>query len=290
VATILEGFHVGGGVSTSTSGSLHASTESASVSRSVFSSVTASGSLLRIDSQTQKTNILIGSVIEKFGPRLTVNEGISSQTNNKTFTWGFNWISNRFTIGVQQDVLYTPLAGGFNGTPYTGMWAVNLIAPLPHAMRLHLDSIVDPAGKVRYTAWIDGIGWSRNGALPHQGQVGSSSFGRFVVAGVVQDTDGKPVFGIAVQVDGQTAFTDNTGHFFLRFSKGLTYPLAVLPDRSLSPQYYQVVQAPVSATAETEDMTHQIVIIVKRADPPKKHRSDATDPEPTGESTTMPGK
>lgn len=291
VATILEGFHIGGGVSTSTSGDLHASTESAAVSRSVFAGVTASGSLLRIDSQTQKTNILIGSVIEKLGPRLTVNEGISSQTNNKTFTWGFNWISNRFTFGLQQDVLYTPLAGGFNGSPYTGIWSVNLIAPLPRAMRLHLDSIVDPAGKVRYTAWIDGIGWSRNGAsTPHQGSLVSSSFGRFVVTGVVQDTDGKPVFGIAVQVDGQTAFTDNTGHFFVRFSKGLTYPLAVLPDRSLSPQYYQVVQAPVSATAETEDMAQQIVIIVKRADPPKKHRSDVTDPEPTGESTSMPGK
>jgi len=291
MAAVLEGFHVGGGVSTSTSGSLHATTESASVSRNVISSIVASGSLLRIDNQYQTTNLLMANVTEKFGPRLRINEGLTSQTNNKTFTWGVNWVSNRITIGVQQDMLYTPLAGGFDGSPYTNMWAVNLIAPLPHAMRLHLDSFVDPAGHTRYTAWIDGIGWSRNGvSIPHDGGQVTSSFGRFVVTGVVQDTTGRPVFGIAVQVDGQTAFTDNTGHFFLRFSKGLTYPLAVLPDRSLSPQYYEVVQAPVSATAETEDMARQIVIVVKQSTPPKKHRSELDSPEPASGEAPLPGK
>ena len=279
VATSIEGFRLGGGFSTSTSGNLHSQTASASVSRTITSSVTASSSVLHIDDQYQKTNILMANVTERFGPRLRLNQGITSQANNHTFTWGVNWISNRLTVGLQQDMLYTPLAGGFDGKPYTSMWAVNLIAPLPRAMRLHLDSIVDPAGKVRYTAWIDGIGWSKNGTpMPHQGGFAASSFSKFVVTGVVQDTDGKPVFGIAVQVDGQTAFTDTTGHFFMRFGKGLTYPLAVLTDRSLSPQYYQVVEAPVSATAETEDMAHQIVITVKRATPPVKRRSDVTDP------------
>lgn len=290
IAAMVKGFHLGSGVSTSSAGNLHATTESASISRDVTSKITASGSLLRIDNGLQTTRILIGSVQEKISPRLLLNEGISDQGNSKNFTWGARWISNRFSISVGQDMLYTPLAGGFQGRTYTSMWNVNLIAQLPRAMRLHLDSFVDPAGRVRYTAWIDGIGWSRNGtSLPHQGSVASTSFGKFVVTGVVQDTDGKPVWGIAVQVDGQTAFTDNTGHFFLRFSKGLTYPLAVMPDRSLSPQYYEVVQAPVSATAETEDMAHQIVIIVKRGTPPKKQRAEGNGPESSG-TAPIPGK
>jgi hypothetical protein len=290
MATMLKGFHLGGGLSTSSSGVLHATTESASVSRNVSSNITASGSLLRIDNQYQTTNILIGSVQERISPRLMLNQGISSQSNNKNFTWGARWISNRFTIGVQQDMLYTPLAGGFNGTPYTSMWSVNLVTQLPRAMRLHTDSFVDPSGKVRYTAWIDGIGLSRGSEqIPHAVRA-SANFARFVVTGTVQDTDGQPVFGMAVQVDGQVAFTDNTGRFLLRFRKGLTYPLAVLPDRSLSPQYYEVVQAPVSVLAETNDIAHPVIIVVRRAAIPKRQRSDATGSESVTGALPAQGK
>jgi hypothetical protein len=290
-ATLIEGFHMGGGVSTSSSGVLHASTQSASVSRSIRSNINASGTLLRIDNQYQTTNILIGSVQENISPRLSVNQGISSQSNNKNFTWGARWMSNRFTIGVQQDMLYTPLAGGFNGKPYTSMWSINMVTQLPRAMRLHTDSYVDPSGKVRYTAWIDGIGLARGGEqIPTASPRASANFARFVVTGVVQDISGKPVFGIAVQVDGQTAFTDNTGRFFLRFRHGLTYPLAVLPDRSLSPQYYEVVQAPVSVLAQTEDIAHQVVIVVTQAQIPKKHRSDLTEPDQATSSSAIAGK
>jgi hypothetical protein len=247
----------------------------------------ASGQVMRIENNAQTATILIGSVQEKISPRLTVNQGISSQANNHSFTWGARWIGNQFTIGVQQDVLYTPLAGGFNGKPYTSLWTVNLQVQLPHSLRVHADSFIDPSGKVRYTTWVDGIGMSRNGeALPHNSGSLNGNFARFVVSGLVQDEQGKPVWGIAVQVDGQTAFTDNTGHFFLRFRKGLTYPVAMLPGSGLNPQYYEVVQAPVSATAETEDLAHDILIVVRRANPPVKLRSETEVPN----STTASGQ
>jgi len=282
VGTSLKNFRLSAGATTSTSGNLHTNTENASVSRNLFSGISASGGVMRIVSNYENTTIVIGNVREKVSPRLSLNQGISAQSNSKNFTWGVNWLSNRFTIGVQQDMLYTPLAGGFNGKLTESMWAVNLVAPLWRSTKLHVDSFVDPAGKVRYTAWLDGIGWSRHGVqIASHPELTRSSFGKFVVAGMVVDTAGNPVFGIAVQVDGQTAFSDNTGHFFLRFDKGLTYPLAVLPDRSLSSQYYQVVQAPVSATAETDDIAHQIVIVLKRADPPKKRRAEGDTQGPT---------
>jgi hypothetical protein len=53
----------------------------------------------------------------------------------------------------------------------------------------------------------------------------------------------------------------------------------VLPQRGLSPQYYEVVQEPVSATAETEDVAHQILIVVRRAKAPVKLRSDNDAPD-----------
>lgn len=291
IGTSLQGFRLGAGISTSTSGYLHTDTQTGTISRNLFSGVSASGSVMRIRTNWEKETILIGNLREKISPRLSLNEGISSQPGSKNLTWGANWTSNRITVGIQQDMLYTPLAGGFNGKPSTNMWGVNLIAPMFRGTRLHLDSFVDPSGHVRYTAWIDGIGWSRNGVqVPAHPESTRSNFGRFVVTGMVEDTTGAPVFGIAVQVDGQTAFSDNTGHFFLRFDKGLTYPVVVLPERSLSAQYYQVVQAPVSATAETEDIAHPIVIVVKRADAPKKRRSelDPAQPAITASATSLP--
>jgi hypothetical protein len=276
----LKGFNFGGGFSYSKAGSLTARTENFGVSRKVRSNIAASGQLMRIENNNQLTTILIGNLQEKISPRLTINQGVSSQSNNHSFTWGAHWIGNRFTIGVQQDVLYTPLAGGFNGKPYTSVWTINLLMQLPHRLRVHLDSFVDPSGKIRYTSWVDGIGFSRYGeALPHNTGTVNANFSRFVVMGRVQDEQGTPVWGIAVQVDGQTAFTDNNGRFFLRFKKGLTYPLAVLPQRGLNPQYYEVVQAPVSATAETEDIGHQILIVVRQAKAPVKLRSETDTPE-----------
>jgi hypothetical protein len=284
--TEIKGFSFAGSATTSTSGVLHTETETGSVSRNLFAGIAASASVMRIGTQYGSSDILIINARKKITSHLSVNGGASSQSDSKNINWGAQWVSNRLTLGVQQDVLYTPLAGGFNGSQYSKIWTVNVVAPMPRGIRIHVDSFVNPSGKMQYTAWLDGLGWSRNGSpMPHQYNA-SPSFGRFFVTGVVQDQAGDPVFGIAVQVDGQTAFSDSTGHFTLRFGKGLTYPLAVLPDRSLAAQYYQVVQAPVSATAETEDSVHPILIIVKRATAPVKRRSEVDDPAPTKPATT----
>ena len=80
--------------------------------------------------------------------------------------------------------------------------------------------------------------------------------------GIVQDTDGKPVWGINVQVDGQSTYSDSAGHFFVRFRRGEQYPLTVVPGRSLNTRAYEVVQAPVSVLAEPEEQANPVVIIV----------------------------
>jgi hypothetical protein len=283
----VKGFRLGAAATYSKAGDLTATTENVGVSRKVTSNIMTSGSYLRIQNNTQTTNILIGNVQEKITAHLTLNQGVSLQYNNRSLTWGAHWLGNRFTVGVQQDVLYTPLAGGFGSNPYISVWSVNLMTQLPRSMRLHLDSIIDPSGHVRYTSWIDGIGYSRNGdGPPNRVAPASASFGRFVVMGQVQDEQGRPVWGIAIQVDGETAFTDNTGHFFLRFRKGLTYPVAVLSNRSLNPQYYEAVQVPVSALAETEDMARPILIVVRRANAPVK-RSETAEPDSSSVATAL---
>jgi hypothetical protein len=222
------------------------------------------------------STVLTGSVREKISPRLSLNQGISKQGNNNSLTFGGRFISNRVTLGIQHDMIYSTLAGGFGGNPYMHIWSVNLNARLFRGVRIHADTMVDPTGRVRYTAWLDGIGFSRGDEQISGGPTQPvASFSKFVVKGIVQDTEGKPVWGISVQVDGQNAFSDSTGRFFLRFRRGEQYPVSIVPERSLNTQYYEVAQAPVSALAEPEDMAQPIVIIVRKAKmPPPRRRSE----------------
>lgn len=219
------------------------------------------------------TKVYSASVNERYSARLSLNQGVVTQQGMTSMTFGGNFTSNRATIGIQHDLLYTPLAGGFGNSNYTHVWSVNLNLQLLHGVRLHTNSYIDAVGRVRYTAWGDGIGWSREGEEAPTSRTSTPSFGKFVVRGVVQDEKGEPIWGIRVQVDGHAAYTDNKGQFFLRFSKGLQYPVAVITEASLNPQQYEVVSAPVSAQAETEDMANSIVIVMRlagKATTPKK--------------------
>jgi hypothetical protein len=211
------------------------------------------------------TKVYSASVNERYSARLTLNQGVVTQQGMTSMTFGGNFTSNRITVGIQHDLLYTPLAGGFGNSNYTHVWSVNLNLNLFHGLRLHTNSFVDAVGRVRYTAWADGIGWSRDGEEAPTAKSSTPSFGKFVVKGVVQDEKGEPIWGVRVQVDGHAAYSDNKGQFFLRFSKGLQYPVAVITEASLNPQQYEVVRAPVSALAETEEMAAPIVIVMRPA-------------------------
>ncbi|HYG99300.1 MAG TPA: hypothetical protein VD837_09225 [Terriglobales bacterium] len=277
----LAGFNLNASASKSSSGALHSRTQTFGASRGITRSISASGMVMRMALTGGTSTVLVGSVREKISPRLSLNQGISKQGNNNAFTFGGRFISNRITLGIQHDMIYSTLAGGFGRNPYMHMWSVNLNARLFRGVRIHADTMVDPTGRVRYTAWLDGIGFSRG-----QDQISGGptqpvpSFSKFVVRGMVQDTEGKPVWGISVQVDGQNAFSDSTGRFFLRFRRGERYPVSIVPERSLNTQYYEVAEAPVSALAEPEDLAQPIVIVVRRAkNPSPRRRSELGTPE-----------
>jgi len=86
-----------------------------------------------------------------------------------------------------------------------------------------------------------------------------------MVRGVVQDETGKPVWGIAVQVDNQVAFSDTTGQFYLRFRRSGTFPVYVRPEQSIAPVPYAAVSVPVTAEAQAVENATPILIVVRRA-------------------------
>ena len=127
------------------------------------------------------------------------------------------------------------MAGGFNGRPFVQAWTVNLQIQIPRGRgaQLHYDNFVDPYGKVRYTAFVSGIGYGGFEQSPGYAMAAAPLIDRYLVRGLIEDEDGKPVWGIAVQIDGQVVFSDSQGEFFVRFKRPGPYP-APLPstDRS----------------------------------------------------------
>jgi hypothetical protein len=259
-----KGFRVGAAVGQSSSGTLSTHSESFSGARDITSRIGASASLLRFHTQDGLTTLTIGTVREKISPRLSLYEGISHSSNNNNLVWGVQIFSNRLTLNLENTVYYSPLAGAFNGKQYSQAWTVNVGLPLIRGIRVHADTYIDPTGKMRYTAWADGIGFSRGGEqIPQSATAAVTSIGSYVVRGRIQDTNGKPIWGIAVQVDGQSGFSDSNGEFFLRFPHADTYPVAVLPERSLNRTDYEVVTAPASATSQPEQNAAPIIIVLR---------------------------
>jgi hypothetical protein len=259
----IQKFRFGSAFSTSSSGPLTTKTESYSISRPITSSLSISASDFRFHTGGVITNTCVTSVQDRISPRLNLYQGLSHAGNNNSLVWGARFLSNRMTVGIEQNVMYSPLAGGFSGTQYMQTWTVNLAIPLARGIRVHADTYLDATGKMRYSTWADGIGFSRNGEPNPTSSIPTTTLGKFIVRGRVVDPDGKPVWGIAVQVDGKMTFSDSSGQFFLRFSKGETYPVAILVEQSLNRTAYQVAQAPVTATAELESIAPEIVIVVR---------------------------
>jgi hypothetical protein len=262
----IRGFQLGASASTSSAREMRSTTQTFNVSRPITRGIQASGSVMLLGTNAgPTTRVYSASVNERYSARLSLNQGVVTQQGMTSMSFGGNFTSNRLILGIQHDLLYTPLAGGFGNSNYTHVWSINLNLSVFHGVRLHTNSYVDPVGRVRYTAWGDGIGWSHQGEETPSSNSASPSFGKFVVKGAVQDEKGEPIWGIRVQVDGHAAYSDNKGQFFLRFGKGLQYPVAVNAEASLNPQAYEVVRAPVSALAESEDMATPIVIVLRSA-------------------------
>ncbi|HWR36730.1 MAG TPA: hypothetical protein VN622_12750 [Clostridia bacterium] len=261
----IKGVQLSGLLTASSSGSLWTHTQSFTASRNLLNgSLGFAGTVMRQNTQSSDLRTFLFSADQKVTTRFRLHEYYSRTGRTNTITGGGQFVSNLATIGVDHQMIYTPLAG--TGKDVVQAWTVNFNIHIIDSIRLHGDSYIDPTGRVRYTGWLDGIHFSRASDQDEpQSPTATVNFGKFVVKGIVQDEKGAPVWGIAVQVDGKLAYTDNSGRFFIRFRRGETSPVAVLVEQSLSPLSYEVVQAPVSARAETEDLAPTHIFIVRRS-------------------------
>ncbi|HEU5174202.1 MAG TPA: carboxypeptidase-like regulatory domain-containing protein [Gemmatimonadaceae bacterium] len=138
---------------------------------------------------------------------------------------------------------------------------------------------LDAGGRVAYSAtgstflYLNQMG----GVQP---QTVGVSLERFMVRGIVRDEEGNPVEGAAVDVEGQLAFTNRSGEFFVRVPRPREYRLQVVPAEFLSFEQYEVVSQPETApAAKAADAVPAIVVL---------RRVRAAAPAPPPDSTTAP--
>jgi len=259
------GFQLNASATQSSSGELWTDTRNFSLSRPFWNQfLRATAMVTQVNDQYGKNRFYIGMLEERVSPRLSLRETYTQSGQQNTITAGGQLLSNRITLGIDQQLVYNTLA--FGGTSVFHAWTVNAKVRLIRGVRLNLNSVVDPTGHVRYTAFLDGIFFSRDGSYLPGTDVSSMpvNFERYMVRGIVQDEAGNPVWGIAVQVDAQTAFSDTTGQFYLRFRRPGIYPVYVRPEQSIAPLPYEAVRVPLTTEAQSPDSAAPIVIVVRR--------------------------
>jgi hypothetical protein len=261
----LKGFSMNAGVSASRGGAFFTNTRMFSVTRSLGSRLTTYGAILRIRTQNQKPqHLYLVTTEERLTRRLSLRETFNEGAGTKTMGWGGRFLSNPLTVGIDYQTVFNPLAGGFGGRTFVQAWTVNLQIHLPRGVTFHYDTFLDPFGHFRYTAYVNGIRYNPVEKVLEPSVAGAQpSLGRYLVRGEVQDERGNPVWGVAVQVDGQYVYSDSQGQFFLRFSRAGEYPLKVVAERSLRPGRCEVIRAPSTVRAEPEKTAQPVVIVVR---------------------------
>jgi hypothetical protein len=89
-----------------------------------------------------------------------------------------------------------------------------------------------------------------------------------VVRGSVRDDLGNPVEGAAVELNGEVVYTNSTGEFFLRARHPQQYPIKTLLGEFLLPGEWEVVSAPITATAAEEKEAVPLTIVLRRRETP----------------------
>ena len=198
----------------------------------------------------------------RLSPRVRLMQQLSVNGHRPTVLFGANLITSLGEFGADYQIVHQPFQPfrPFRST-------LNLTARLQLGRySTNLGTYVRPDGAVDYSA--SGSTFLYMGAFGGvQPQQLGQSLGRYIVRGVVRDDAGAPVEGAAVGLNGDLAFTNSRGEFFVRVRRPQRYDLTVPLQEFLLPGHWEIVTAPTEAVAEPEEGALGIEIILRRAVP-----------------------
>ena len=116
---------------------------------------------------------------------------------------------------------------------------------------------------------------------------------KFVIKGRVVDDQGLPVDGAALDFEGNVAFTNPDGDFQIRVGRPRPWKLTIDLKEFLTPGQWEVVEAPATIPAATEDKAQSVTIILRRVVAPLAPVSSASPrpadaPDPSQEQSLVP--
>ncbi len=214
---------------------------------------------------------------ENLTRRFSLSQSVMSGNGRTNLELGGNFVSNRFSIGLDHQTFFYPFAGR-SQSPLRQALIVNLQVQLPHNTQFHAATAVDALGRLRYTTYADsyfypndagGEGGGRYRPLPE-----------YVVRGVVVDDRKEPVRGAALKVGGQMVFSDSQGSFILRVAKSKDYSLEVLLDQFMFPGHYEVMSAPSELRSGKEEQANTYEIVLRRTVVTQASASSASNQNP----------
>jgi len=218
---------------------------------------------LRENSSKGHPNSLLDATFrEKWAAHLSISETLQCTNRQRSVAFGGSLISRKFNLSVDYQTIYVPFA--VPGRPeFQRALVLNLRAVLPRDVEVHVDTNITPLGAVRYTTYANGFA-SRGNSLLAPGSQTRAELGRFVVRGRVVDTAGAPVYGAALRVGDELAFTDSNGIFLLRFKKPQMRSFRVELSEFLLFDTYKVTSAPTQVHAQAEDSAPTIQVVLQR--------------------------
>lgn len=202
------------------------------------------------DYKSGKLSSQLLTLTERAGLHLSLSEYITRSRDTWNYNFGLSYTSNRFNFQVGYSVLYFPLLRD----PFQRVLNLQIGFRIKSAS-INAATAAQPNGRNQWAVGADDYQQTRL-HLPAIG-TGEESFrslpqygrgGKYCMAGVVLDTDAKPVEGAAIVIGRDTVYTNSQGMFSSR-QKHKTNPIRVDLDNFMLPGTWEVVSAPSTGTA-----------------------------------------
>ena len=207
------------------------------------------------------TAVLSGTVREIFSQRFSLLQVVSRSDGQSTISYGGEFLTNRFKVNADYQNVYLPFRPD---RPFEQALALNVAVQVAGPFQLTGGTNVAPDGHLRYTFGASTYLYRERGLFLHPRGGETYSFPKYVIEGMVKDNAGDPVEGVAVHIGGELAYSDDTGHFLVRFRRRNPVPVRVATDEFLIPGSFEVVWAPPSVQPDPEEHPTEFTIVIRR--------------------------
>ena len=240
-------------------------------------SATLSGYATEGDSGRYSTSATL-STRQIISPRLSLLQLVSRTEGQTSAGLGGSFQAGFTAVSIDYQTVYVPLR---QPDPFVRTLALSVRLQLGR-YSTNVASTVDPAGNVSYTA--------SGSTFLYLGEFGTAAapitmkFERYVIRGMVVDEAGVPFEGAAIEVGDAFVVTNSRGEFMVRVPRPGVQAVRVALEEFVIPGDFEVVTAPASVVAQTEELARPVTIVVRR-------RAAAPRPVPSTQvpATAPPG-